>query len=119
MKRSCTYCGRIHDRKHVCAAKPVARKEVTHVDRFRWTAAWKRKRVEIKERDLYMCQVCLHKHNEYTTRNLEVHHIIPIAKAWGKRLNNNNLITLCRTCHENAEKGVISVVELRGYIVQE
>lgn len=119
MLRSCSYCGRIHKRSHECSAKPKSTKETTHIDRFRWSVLWRNKRTEIKERDLYLCQVCLHKYGEYTTSNLEVHHIIPVAKAWGKRLDNDNLITLCRPCHENAEKGAVSVLELRRYIVRE
>lgn len=49
----------------------------------------------------------------YTTDALEVHHIEPIAEAWGSRLDWDNLITLCRAHHEMAEDGRISREALR------
>ena len=57
MLKSCSYCGKIHDSKHICKEKPNRKKEVTEADRFRWTSLWHRKREEIKKRDLYLCQI--------------------------------------------------------------
>lgn len=48
-----------------------------------------------------------------TTEHLEVHHIVPIADAWDDRLNDDNLITLCREHHEMAEQGKIDKGVLR------
>ena len=64
-----------------------------------------------KKRDKYLCQLCL-KNNIYTYDNLQVHHIIPIAKDYNKKLDSDNLITLCRMHHEQTEKGIISKEEL-------
>lgn len=50
---------------------------------------------------------------EYETENLSVHHINPIAEDWDSRLDNDNLITLCRKHHEQAEASLISKKELR------
>lgn len=36
-----------------------------------------------------------------------MHHIIPLAEVWEKRLDNDNLILLCRAHHEKAEKGEV------------
>ena len=36
---------------------------------------------------------------QITTDNLEIHHIEPLAVKWEKRLQNDNLITLCCQCH--------------------
>lgn len=116
MKKSCSHCGRIHERSHVCSSKPKAVKKVTHIDRFRWTKVWQRKRLYIRERDNNLCQICLRmRHNtteQYNFNNLEVHHIEPMVEAWDKRLDDDNLITLCRDHHEQAEARTIERFEL-------
>ena len=66
---------------------------------------------QIKKRDKYLCQLCL-KDNVYNYDDLQVHHIIPIAKNYDRRLDSDNLITLCRMHHEQAEKVIISKEEL-------
>ena len=43
----------------------------------------------------------------YTYKELEVHHIVPIEEDYSKRLDETNLITLCRYHHELAEKNTI------------
>lgn len=35
-----------------------------------------------------------------TTPAKEVHHIVPISQDPSKRLDINNLVSLCKTCHE-------------------
>ena len=73
------------------------------------------KREEIKKRDNYLCQVCL-KHGRFIYQDVQVHHIIPINKDYDKRLDSNNLITLCTLHHKDAERGIISVEELHSLI---
>ena len=52
MLRSCKYCGKIHDSKHICPNKPIRKRyKKTEEDKFRNTQAWKKKRNNIKERD--------------------------------------------------------------------
>lgn len=51
-----------------------------------------------------------------TTKNLQVHHIVSLEEDFNKRLNNNNLITLCPICHELAESGEISKDNLYNLI---
>lgn len=96
--------------------KPQTTKERTYIDRFRSTRAWKLKRNEIKELDLYMCQICkLKLYNtlkQYNAESLQVHHIIPVKHAWDLRLDNDNLISLCPYHHELAEDGTIPVKTL-------
>ena len=108
MYRSCSVCGRIHPEDKMC--KRVYKKN-TEESQFRNTNAWNKKRNQIKKRDKYLCQLCL-KDNIYTYDNLQVHHIIPIAKDYDGRLDSDNLITLCRMHHEQAEKGIIAKEEL-------
>lgn len=106
---SCSYCSGHHKRGEVCRLRPKnksSRKEDNYINRFRNTGVWKRKRLEIKERDKFLCQYCLI-NGKYTFNKLEVHHIEKISKAWHKRLDNSNLITLCVPCHKMADLGDI------------
>lgn len=122
MLKSCKYCGKIHDRKIECRPKKEAlkiyREKKDDVEtRFRWTSAWKRKAEDIKKRDLYLCQVCKRElydtEKRYNTEDLSVHHIVGLRQDYDKRLDDDNLITLCRRHHEMADDGRIPVAELR------
>jgi 5-methylcytosine-specific restriction enzyme A len=105
---SCRYCNKVHDRKYKCekAPKRYGKKETNDITRFRNTSAWKKKRIEIKKRDKYLCQLCLLE-GKYTFDNLDVHHILPISKAWDKRLDCINLITLCKYHHFHCDNNDI------------
>lgn len=120
MKKSCPYCGRIHEKNYDCGKKPKRMKKYNNKDKFRSTAAWQDKRTEIKERDHYLCQICLRGlHGTARRINhecLEVHHIIPLEENEALRLENDNLITLCQRHHEMAEKGSISRAELQNIL---
>ena len=106
MLRSCQYCGRIHDSKYDCGKLPSKRKDKEQ-DRFRASGAWKKKRAEIRERDLNLCRMSLY-NGEICYTGLSVHHIEPLTEAWDSRLGDDNLITLNEYYHELAEKGDIS-----------
>lgn len=111
MLKSCKYCGRIHDSKYDCGKKPKWKKERNDKNKFRSTQAWKKKSEEIRERDNYLCQVCIRKLfntlNQYTYNDLGVHHAVPLEQDFDKRLDNNNLLTICSYHHELAESGKI------------
>lgn len=49
-------------------------------------------------RDHAICKDCLDK-NTITPYNT-VHHIVPIKEDWSRRLDINNLICLCESCHQ-------------------
>ena len=121
MLKTCSVCGKIHDFNKVCR-KPI-RKKTTESSRFRNTYEWKNKRESIKIRDKYLCKVCMSgKHDtdyRYTYNELEVHHIVPIEEDYSKRLDSNNLITLCQMHHKMAENGKISREELKEMIGEE
>ena len=111
---SCSYCNGRHARGLDCKNKPVnnSRKKVGNdITRFRSSNAWQKKRLEIKSRDKFLCQACLIE-KRYIFQKLEVHHITPISISWYKRLENDNLITLCSSCHSLAENGNITSREL-------
>lgn len=121
MLKSCHYCGRIHDSKHICLQKKEAqklrqKKKDTPETKFRYTKQWKDKRESIRVRDRQVCQLCVRGlHNPeriFETEDLSVHHIVPVAEDWDRRLDDYNLITLCPRHHEMAEKGEVKREEL-------
>lgn len=121
MLKACKYCGRIHSKKYVCEKKPIKKyQKQTEMSRFRSTKEWTQKSIEIRERDKYLCQICVrnlhHTQRQYMYDGLSVHHAIPIATDWERRLDNDNLITLCSMHHEMAENGEIPYEEIRSII---
>lgn len=115
MLRTCQYCGRIVDTNHRCKRKPTYEKKDKEIVKFRNSKEWKNKRNEIGMRDKHLCRYCL-KNNRIIYESIDVHHIIPLKNNFELRLDNNNLISLCRMCHEEAEKGNISKEELQKII---
>ena len=107
---TCSYCG-IVPRGHKCKYKYYKKTKDTEADKFRKTKRWTKKSIEIRQRDKYLCVVCMA--NLYNTiqqfnyKELDVHHIIPINEDYDKRLDNDNLITLCRYHHKMADDGKI------------
>ena len=101
-------CGKQHPIGTECPNKYKYKKENSSednkkVNKFYSSKLWKSKREEIKSRDKGLCQRCLIKFGIVTTEHLHVHHIVPLMKSWEKRLENNNLITLCVQCHSYCE----------------
>ena len=114
MNKTCKYCGIVPE-DHVCPQRQKHFKKYRKdkpQDKFRNTAAWQKKREYIKRRDRYLCQVCItglyDTLNQLTYQDLEVHHIVPIEEGYSKRLDEDNLITLCSYHHKMAENGEIS-----------
>lgn len=106
--KSCAYCGRIHPRGYICDRRPKRKKyKDTDESKFRSTSAWTKKSISIRERDKYVCIYCLEIEHKITTSEIEVHHIIPVKDDYEKRLDDSNLISLCREHHEAAEEGKI------------
>lgn len=107
MLKSCKYCGCIHDSKFDCGRRPTSRKKMTYIDRFRSSRRWREKREQIRQRDKSLCQICIRKlygyDRQYNYENLSVHHAIPIETDYDKRLDDDNLLTVCGMHHEMAE----------------
>lgn len=114
---SCSYCNALHPRGALCNKRPKdsRTKEANYITAFRSSRAWQKKRDAIKTRDKSLCLYCASK-GRYIFKGLSVHHIQPIYKKWNLRLEDSNLITLCRTCHELAEDGKISASELEKLV---
>ena len=54
-----------------------------------------------KDRDFNTCQIC------GSTKNVTGHHIID--RAFGGADNKDNIVTLCRSCHDKVHKGLIDI----------
>ena len=118
MKKSCKYCGGVHDIGYVCGRKPkisYKQKRNSTEDRFRNSYDWQQKRTYILKRDYYLCRVCFSE-KRLTSDRLSVHHIISIKNNFDLRLDAENLITLCTLHHEQAEKGEIPADTLKKLI---
>lgn len=121
MLKACKYCGRIHDTKYNCGKRPARKKtKYSQADHFRRTQAWTDKAIEIKQRDNYLCQICIrglyNAPRKFNYKKLSVHHATPINEDWDKRLNDDNLITICSAHHEMAENGRIPYEIIRRII---
>lgn len=120
MKKTCSRCGVVYE-GHQCPYKVHRKRDKdSNADKFRKTKAWTNKSIEIRQRDRYLCRVCeANLYNTVTQINfdkLEVHHITPINEDYDKRLDNDNLITLCNYHHKLAEAGHIPREELQKLI---
>jgi 5-methylcytosine-specific restriction protein A len=111
MLKSCGNCGSTHEKNETCPRKQARKKQLTYIDKWRNSHTWRRKSLEIREQDLFLCLNCKDK-GQYTFSDLSVHHIIPLVRDWSKRLENTNLITLCTYCHTLAERGEIATDKL-------
>lgn len=115
--KSCVYCGRIHSTDIVCARKPVKRTYKSNAGDLRNTYRWRKKREDIRQRDNYLCQVCIrgdyfNPEGRYKVKDIQVHHITPYKKNIELFYDDDNLICLCKFHHEKAEVGNIS----KGYL---
>lgn len=109
---SCKYCGGIHQKGVVCSRKPQKqyKKRTSKIDKFRKTAEWQRKRIEVLERDKYLCRLCFPA--VINNSSIQVHHIVPMKEDWERRLDNDNLVSLCTFHHQLAEDGEVDREEL-------
>lgn len=118
MYKSCQYCHRIHDIKYQCPNKPKKKQWIdqgnklrVEIRKFRDGVLWRKKREQIQGRDMRLCQICIRNLyntiNQYTFDNTSVHHICALVDDWDKRLDDDNLITLCSVHHSDAERGLI------------
>lgn len=125
MLKSCSKCGRIHDKKFICQANRTARvKPDSLANKFRNSQVWKKKRRDILIRDKGLCQLCIRNLYEtfgraYNHKLIEVHHIEPINENFDLRLEDHNLICLCTYHHKRADRGEIPREELRRLIKHE
>ena len=123
INKSCKYCGRVNGENYRCNKKPIKRKKVDDTTRFRNSPKWQKKRKKIKERDNYLCQICIRElygtKRKYNHENLQVHHAIPINSNKDLKLDESNLITLCSMHHSLCDKGKIPYEEVKNIIIEQ
>jgi len=120
LKKTCPRCGAIIDYDKVyCDAcqkeidaknkereaqysKEIARGRDKIYHEFYNSEEWARVRGAAISRDHALCQDCL-KRNIIKPYDV-VHHIVPIKDDWDKRLDLNNLVCLCESCHQERHK---------------
>lgn len=69
--------------------------------RFYQSAKWQRTRL-IKLAESPLCEICLV--SGMTTPAVHVDHIVPLSGDYSKRLDYNNLQSLCHPCHSRKTK---------------
>ena len=120
MKRVCPRCGKLVDYHHNCA--PPYKRKYNNNDperKIRNGIRWQRKRNEIKKRDGGIDQIAAHGLDGapyIQTRNLQVHHIIPLEERPDLAYDDDNLITVSPRTHELAENNIISRDQLRAIV---
>jgi 5-methylcytosine-specific restriction protein A len=70
---------------------------------FYKSRAWVAARRRVLIRDNYLCQECLRQ--GYIIRADTVHHKIGLKEDWSKRLQLDNLVSLCAKCHNQLHGG--------------
>lgn len=90
-----TYCITCHNKNQLVNEGFTAER-----NRFNNSAEWANVRLECFIRDEYTCQHCFKR-----GVILNAHHIDFYKNAPNKRLDIQNLMTLCRPCHENLHWG--------------
>ena len=121
MMTVCSSCGGLHTLgTRPCKSSRMPKRD-TIANEIRKTHKWRTKSEQIRERDHYLCRVCLTTEydtfQQYTYQNLSVHHIIPLAEDPNRSLDDYNLITVCDYHHRLAESGKIprlTLVKLAG-----
>lgn len=67
-------------------------------DKFYWSKSWRKLSKKILERDHHECVLCMLS-GRVTTQQLVVHHIQPLECVPSRRLDKDNLMTVCIQCH--------------------
>ena len=115
MLKTCSRCGIVKD-NHICPYKPKKKNHQTTAQDIRRSYKWTQKSLSIRQRDDFLCRVCrLELYDtriKYNSKDLSVHHIIPINDNPDRAFDDDNLITLCEYHHELAESLKIPQSEL-------
>ncbi len=84
---------------------------------------WHRNRQQIRERDCYLCQMCIRElygtHRKYNYEGLQVHHAVPVNSSEELRLDGSNLITLSSMHHAMCDTSKIPYDEVKQVILEQ
>lgn len=103
MLRVCKICNKIHHHDYKCKKK-VASRNTTELQRkenkFYTSYEWI-KLSNLKKKDvLYQCEVCK-LFRVVPNYSNEVHHLTEVREDWSKRLEWDNLLAVCSSCHHS------------------
>ena len=110
-KKLCRHCNKIVDElNHNCSGKEKQRLQYNKYKRNYYqenketvaeltSRKWRKFRKNILSRDNNMCQRCLIKHGIINGDNLEAHHIKPRVDYPELMYDENNVVTVCKTCN--------------------
>lgn len=111
LMKQCPMCGRVIDigERYCCSCSMKKKKELAERERnysgkrsyshkkFYRSKEWQFLRTKKLSDSNYLCEEC--KKNGKTTMAMEVHHIVALVDDFSKRLDYNNLLTVCVSCH--------------------
>lgn len=107
----CSECGREIPKGEKCSVCTREKYKIYNKSKrdlkstiFYNSSEWKRLRDYVYRKYSNLCLKCLIKDNKIIKANV-VHHILSIETNWEKRLLEDNLITLCHTCHNRIHSG--------------
>lgn len=69
-----------------------------HRDKFYQTREWKNVRYDVLTERGARCECCGVSPREGAVMNVD--HIVPVSRAWDRRLDKNNLQILCASCNQ-------------------
>ena len=103
MARSLCVCGQIRDSRKPC--ERCGSGERTHGE-VKYGSEWDRLSKRIRK-DKPLCEVCEAKGR--VSPATSVHHIVPVYVDETRKLDETNLISVCRECHEelDSECGIL------------
>lgn len=102
-KKICSKCGNIADKNHKCSSigKVIQARQRKHDKDYDNSDSmrWRKFRRTILSRDGYICVRCWQKFNILNNKSLEVHHIKPKKEYSHLTYEEDNCITVCKSCH--------------------
>lgn len=104
IKRLCTKCGKTYEGKGGCPnCKNKHKKKYEEENREKldilYTTRWKRLRLRVIDMDGGICVRCWKKYHIINTEHLEAHHIKSREHHPELMWEEDNIITVCKTCN--------------------
>lgn len=112
MKTRCNRCRKLTDygntyckdcQSIISSERNKLRSKDEEIEATTKSSTWKNLRKQILMRDKNCCVLCF-KRGYITYKSLQVHHIVKRIEDKSLIYEPTNLVTLCRTCHEEVEK---------------
>lgn len=102
-KKVCSRCGRVISINEQCGCTHYypksQKKEKSETTKALSRKRWLEKAKNIKKRDKFLCQRCLIKYKIINFEDLQVHHIKSREHYPELMYEDENLVTLCKTCN--------------------